>query len=324
MAAKDYYQILGVTKGASHDEIKAAFKTAAKKYHPDRNPDDKVAEEKFKEISEAYEVLGDEAKRKQYDQFGRFDFGGRGPQDPFQQGFWQQGGFNQVDIEDIFGDIFGFGGARRGRKAGKVKFDFGDLGGGGFTGFSGGPGGSSYSQAGRNGADLTWALPIDFLEAVQGCEKQILTSDGHKVKVKIPAGVDTGSKIRLAGKGNPGVAGGRPGDLIIETEVRAHPYFRREGDDIHVDVNVSVLEALQGATITVPTVQGDVSLKIPKGSQGGQKMRLKGKGVPNLKTKEIGNQYVHLNVVVPKDLTDEEINHLEKILGRHREAVRTW
>lgn len=316
MSGKDYYKILDVAKTATHDEIKAAFKSLAKKYHPDRNPGDKAAEEKFKELSEAYEVLGDVEKRKRYDQFGSFDFGGRGPQDPFSQGFWQQGGFNQVDMEDIFGDIFGFGGAQRGRRSGKVKFDFGDLGGG----FSGG----RRASPGRDGTDVTWALPIDFLEAVQGCEKQILTSDGSKVKVKIPAGVDTGSKIRVAGKGNPGVAGGKAGDLIIETEVKPHPYFIRDGDDIHLDVDVSVIEAVKGASITVPTIQGDVSLKIPKGSRGGQKMRLKGKGVPNLKTKQPGNQVVRLNVVVPIDLTDDEAKHLEKILSRHTSAVRTW
>lgn len=314
MAKSDYYKLLGVAKSATHDDIKAAFKKLAKQYHPDRNPGDKAAEEKFKEISEAYEVLGDPDKRKRYDQVGSFDFGGRGPQDPFSQGYWQQGGFSQVDIEDIFGDIFGFGGAKRGRRAGKVNFDFGDLG-GGHGGFAG---------SGRSGTDITWRLPIDFLEATQGAEKQILLSDGKKVRVKIPAGVETGSRIRLAGKGNPGIAGGRPGDLIIETEVKGHPYYKREGDDIHLTVNVSVLEAIKGSTITVPTIHGDVTLKIPPGTQGGQKMRLKGKGVANLKTKELGHQYVHINVTVPKDLTDDEISHLEKILGRHAAPVRQW
>lgn len=317
MAKTDYYKVLGVQKGVSHDEIKAAFKKLAKQYHPDRNPDNKAAEEKFKEISEAYEVLGDVEKRKRYDQFGSYDFGGRGPQDPFSQGYWQQGGFSQVDLEDIFGDIFGFGGAKRGRRAGKVNFDFGDLGGSG-----GGYGG--FANAGRSGTDIVWTLPIDFLEAAQGVEKQILLSDGKKVRVKIPAGVETGSKVRLAGKGNPGIAGGKPGDLIIATEVKSHPYYKREGDDIHLTVNVSVLEAIKGATLTIPTIHGDVTLKIPPGTQGGQKMRLKGKGVSNLKTKELGHQYVHTNVTVPKDLSEEEIHHLEKLLGRHVQAIRQW
>lgn len=310
MTRKDYYKVLGLEKNASQDEIKAAFKKLARKYHPDVNPDDKTAEEKFKEVSEAYEVLGDEEKRKKYDRFGSYDFGGSGPQDPFQQGFWQQGGFSQVDLEDIFGDIFGgFSGGRRGRR---VHFDFGG-------------GGSPFGATrARHGADMHWQLPIEFMEAANGAEKQILLNDGSKIKVKIPVGVDTGSKIRLAGKGQPGVAGGKPGDLLIELKVSPHSYFKREGDDIHLEVKVSVLEALKGTTMSVPTIHGNVNLKIPKGIQGGQKMRLKGKGVPNLKTKKPGDQYVHIQIVVPKDLTEDEIKKMEEVLAKHKESVREW
>ncbi len=232
-----------------------------------------------------------------------FDFGGSGPQDPFQQGFWQQGGFSEVDLNDIFGDIFGFGGPKRGRRGGRASSPF-DFGGGGFGG-------------GRNGADIQWKLPIEFLEAANGCEKNILLNDGQKIKVKIPAGVATGSKIRLAGKGHPGVGGGQAGDLIIEPEVREHNLFRREGDDVHVTIHVSVIEAIKGATIVVPTVTGDVQLKIPAGTQGGAKMRLKERGITNLKNKQRGHQFVHINILVPKDLSESDIAKLEDVLSKH-------
>lgn len=307
MAKNDYYQVLGLSKGASADDIKSAFKKLAKRYHPDLNPDDKAAEEKFKEISEAYEVLGDPDKRKKYDQFGHFDFGGRGPQDPFSQGYWQHAGFSQVDLNDIFGDIFGMGGPRRGRKT-RMHFDFGDTG-----GFGQGPFGAT---EGRRGSDINWTLPLEFLEAAKGSEKQILLHNGQKIKVKIPAGVDNGSKIRLKAKGNPGVAGGEAGDLIIETSVHTHEFFRRDGDDVHVDVDVPLIDALRGGKVTVPTVYGPVELKIPGGVQSGQKMRLKGKGIKGLKTKTQGHQIVHILVKVPQGLSEAEIEQIEKILEK--------
>ena len=311
MANKDYYKVLGLSKSASRSDIKAAFKKLAKKYHPDVNPGDTVAEEKFKEVSAAYEVLGDEDKRKKYDRFGSFDFGGSGPQDPYSQGFWQQGGFSNIDIEDIFGDIFGFSGAKRAQKS-KMNFDFRTFGGGGGA------------RQSTKGSDIQWTLPVDFVDAVQGCQKQILLPNGQKVKVKIPAGVDTGSKVRLKGKGNPGVAGGANGDLIIETQVRPHSYFKREGDDIHLDVEVDLIEALRGAKVTVPTVEGSVELSIPKGIQGGQKLRLKERGATNLKTKVRGHQYVHVRIKLPANLTEDELEQLEKILSSKRSPVRNY
>lgn len=307
--AKDYYKVLGIEKSSSHDDVKKAFKNLAKKYHPDKNPGDKAAEEKFKEISEAYEILGDEAKRKQYDQFGAYDFGPGG--NPYTQGYRPNINYDNIDFDDILGEIFGFGGPKRGRRSQRgVNFDFG---------FGGAPFGA---QAGRNGSDINWTLPLDFLEAVNGCEKQILLADGKKVKVKIPSGVETGSKIRLSGKGNPGVAGGQAGDLIIEAQVREHDAFKREGDDIHYNLEIGVLEALQGAKIAVPTISGSVEMRIPAGSQSGQKMRLKDKGVVNLKTKTPGHQYVHLLIKIPTDLTEDEKAHLAKILSKHDANVR--
>lgn len=308
---KDYYKILEVDKKASIEDIKKSFKKLARQYHPDLNPGDQAAEKKFKEISEAFEVLGDEKKRQQYDRMGSFDFGGQGPQDPFSQNFWQSSGFNQVDLEDIFGDIFGFGGPTRGRRAGRVDFNFG-----------GQPFGARGARP-RDGADILWKLPIDFLEAAKGTEKQVLLNDGKKIKVKIPAGVNTGSKIRVPGKGHPGVAGGKPGHLFIEVEVAKHKYFRREGDDVHVDVPITLQEALDGAKIDVPTIDGNVALTIPASSQSGQKLRLKNKGTFNLKTKQRGHQYVHLMVQTPK-LSDTDKKTLLGLLKKDKTKVRQW
>lgn len=305
MAQTDYYKVLGIEKSATQADVKTAFKKLARQYHPDVNPDNPEAEKKFKEISEAYEVLGDEKKRRQYDQMGSFNFGSGGPQNPFQQGYWQQGNFNDVDLEDIFGDIFGFGGPKRGRKAGHVNFNFG-----------GGPGGAR-SAAPRDGSDIHWVLPVDFLDAVNGCEKQILLTDGKKIKVKIPAGVDTGSKVRINGKGNPGVAGGAAGDLIIETQVQPHSDFSRDGDDIHLNVDVPLKNALEGGTLAVATIDGKVQIKIPEGSQSGQKMRLKGKGVANVKSKFRGDQYVHLLIKYPDKMSATDKEQLLAILAKY-------
>jgi DnaJ-class molecular chaperone len=309
--AKDYYKVLGVAKSGTQDDVKKAFKTLAKKYHPDKNPGDKAAEDKFKEISEAYEVLGDEAKRKQYDQFGAYDFGPGG--NPYAHGYRPNINYENLDFDDILGEIFGIGGPKRGKRSQRgVNFDFGGFGGGQPFG----------AQAGRDGSDIQWTLPLDFLEAANGCEKQILLSDGKKVKVKIPAGVETGSKIRLSGKGNPGVGGGQPGDLIIETHVHLHPSFRREGDDIHLDLEISVAEALMGAKLPVPTIAGAVEVRIPPSSQSGQKLRLKDRGIMNLKTKTPGHEYVHLLIKVPVEMTDEDRQHIKKILDKYPANVR--
>lgn len=297
MSRKDYYKVLGVARNASEKEIKAAFKKLARQYHPDVNPDKKDAEEKFKEVSEAYEVLGDAKKRKQYDQFGSFNFGTRGPHDPFQQGYWQSVNLNDFDLEDIFGDIFGFGGPKRGRRSTRFHFDSGDMG-----------------NRSRDGADIAWNLPLEFLEAVNGCEKQILLNDGKRVRVKIPAGVVSGSKVRLSGKGHPGVAGGKPGNLIIEIHVEPHPSFQRVGDDICLDHDISLAEAIKGGKVTVPTISGNVTLTVPPGSQSGQKLRLKNRGVSNLKTGVPGDQYVRLQVRYPRDLSAAEREALLRIV----------
>lgn len=312
--ANDYYKILGVEKSASDDDIKKVFKKLARQYHPDLNPGNAEAEKKFKEVSEAFEVLSDPKKRKQYDQYGSFNFGQGGPQNPYSQDFWQHNGFNEVDLNDIFGDIFGFGGAKRGRRAGKMNFDFGGQG--------ADPFGRMHAQP-RHGSDLVWQLPIDFLDAANGVEKQVLLNDGKKIKVKIPAGVETGSKIRVAGKGNPGVAGGHAGDLYIETQVLDHPYFKRDGDDLLVDVPISLSEAINGAKIEVPTLQGTANIKIPAGSQSGQKLRFKDKGITNLKTKKQGDQYLRLLIQVPKDLPEHSKQEIAKLANKVP-VLRNW
>lgn len=302
MPKKDYYKVLGLNKNATPAEIKTAFKKQARKHHPDMNPDNKKqSEEKFKEASEAYEVLGDAQKRKRYDQYGSFDFGSTGPHNPYEQNYWQNVNLNNIDLEDIFGDVFGMGGPKRGRRS-QAGFNFNF--------------GSDHLNRGRDGTDIQWSMPIDFLEAVNGCEKQILLSDGQKIKVRIPAGVYDGAKIRVAGKGNPGAGGGQAGDLIIETKVQMHPSFKREGDDIHVEVDVPLAVALQGGTVNVPTIDGSVQLKIPRFAQSGQRLRLKGKGVSNLKTRASGDQYVKLLVKYPQNLTDSEIKRIVEIVER--------
>jgi len=308
MSHKDYYKVLGVEKSASQADIKTAFKKLARQYHPDVNPDKPEAEAKFKEVSEAYEVLGDEKKRKQYDRVGSFNFGSHGPQDPFSQQYWQSANINDIDLEDIFGDIFGFGGPKRGRRSGyTTNFDFG-----------------SRATRSRDGSNIYWALDIDFLDAVNGSSKQILLTDGSKIKVKIPSGVDNGSKIRIAGKGNPGVAGGRHGDLIIEIKVKPHAYFVRKGDDIHVDVDISLYEAMNGAKISVPTISGKVQVTVPKGTQSGQKLRLKGKGVKKLSSTVHGDHYIHLFVNYPKDLSAKDKEALLQILEKYKKIERVW
>ena len=303
--AKDYYQVLGLTKAATHADIKVAFKKLARTYHPDLNPGQKEAEDKFKAISEAYEVLGDEKKRKQYDMRGSFNFGNHGPRNPYTQNYWQSMDFNEIDLEDIFGDVFGFGGGKCGRRV-NSNFDFGNL----------------NSNRSRKGSDINWALPLDLISAVNGCEKQLLLSDGNKIKVKIPAGMDEGSKIRLAGKGNPGIGGGAAGDLIIEIKLQPHASFKKEGNDIHHELEISLMQALQGAKVTVPTVHGNVELKIPAESQSGQQLRLKGKGIQNQRGGESGNQYIHLLVKYPKDLSAKQKEEILKILNEHAMAER--
>lgn len=362
MANKDFYEVLGVDKNASQDDIKRAFKKAALKYHPDRNKDNKEAEEKFKEINEAYQVLSDPEKRQRYDQFGTADFNGGGGQgfDGFDFGGF--GGFG-----DIFSDIFG----------------------GGFSSSS------SRRNAPRKGADLEYTLNLTFEEAVFGCKKEIRVTRKEKcetcsgtgakpgtssktcskchgtgriqiqrrtplgvmsttttcdmchgegkiidepcttcrgtgkerktrtITVNVPAGVDNGNVMPIRGQGEAGENGGPSGDLYINIRVAPHKTFKRNGFDIHMETHISFAKAALGTDIKVPTVEGDVTYKIPAGTQPGTVFRLKGKGVQRVNSTVKGDHYVKVIVDVPKTLNEKQIEALNMFMEASGEEAAT-
>ncbi|GFN34713.1 molecular chaperone DnaJ [Tepidimicrobium xylanilyticum] len=361
---KDYYEILNVSRDATQEEIKASFRKLAKKYHPDLNPNDKEAERKFKEINEAYEVLGDPEKRRRYDTFGPDGVNGQGN---FSEGF---GGFNDI-FDDIF-DIFGGGfGRTSSRRRGPVR-----------------------------GADLRYNLDLEFEEAVFGIEKEILvrkmdvcstchgsgvkpgthketcsrcngtgevryaqqtpfgqfvrvatcdqcggtgefirekcsTCSGtgkemksKKIKVKVPAGVDTGSVISIRGEGEAGENGGPSGDLFIYINVKEHEIFKRKGNDIYLTIPISFTDAALGAEIEIPTLEGTETFTIPEGTQPGTRFKLRNKGVPNVKGIGKGDLYVKVEVKVPKKLTERQkelLREFAKESGEtHKESKKSF
>ena len=345
MAKKDFYEVLGVNRDASDDDIKKAYRKLAMKYHPDRNPDSKEAEDKFKEVKEAYEILSDSQKRAAYDQYGH---AGVDPQAGMGGGGQGFGGF---DFGDIFGDIFGGGGGGRGGRSNVYR-----------------------------GSDLRYNMEITLEEAARGCEKQIripshencdvchgsgakpgtqpktcttcgghgqvrmsqgffsiqqtcptchgsgkqITDPCHKchgagqvkthktLNVKIPAGVDEGDRIRLAGEGEPGQNGGPPGDLFVVTHVKKHSVFERDGRDLHCEMPISFATAALGGEVEVPTLEGKVKLTIPKETQTGRRMRIKGKGIKSLRSSATGDLYCHVLVETPVNLTDRQKELLEE------------
>lgn len=334
MAKRDYYEILGVKKDASDDELKKAYRTLARKYHPDVNPDDKQAEAKFKEISEAYAVLSDKEKREEYDRLGtEFKFEGV----PFPGGF----GFEFQN--------FGGGGGRRRRGGGRTRQatgDFRDV----FADLFGGGGGIEFESMPRKGNDVEASATIDFRDAVQGTTLQLglgrqrecpkcgglgnvansvcpqchgtgVVSGTDSVKVKIPEGVRSGQRIRIAGKGSAGLNGGAPGDLFVRIEVRSHPFFVRDGDDIRIELPITIGEAIHGAEIDVPTIRGPVRAKIPPGTQGGQVFRLKGKGSKK-KGGHYGDHYYKVRIAVPKGLSDEDLEVVDRLEAKYGENPR--
>lgn len=360
MANKDFYEVLGVDKSASEEEIKKAFKKAALKYHPDRNKGDKEAEEKFKEVNEAYQVLSDAEKRQRYDQFGTADFNGAQGFDGFDFGGF--GGFG-----DIFSDIFG----------------------GGFSSSS------SRKNAPRKGADLEYNLNLTFEEAVYGCKKEIKVTRKEKcetcsgtgakpgtssktctkchgsgrvqmqrrtplgvmstttvcdacngegkiieqpcttcrgtgkerktrtITVNVPAGVDTGNVMPFRGQGEAGENGGPAGDLYVNIRVAPHKSFKRNGYDIHMETHISFAKAAFGTDIKVPTVEGDVTYKIPAGTQPGTVFRLKGKGVQRVNSTVKGDHYVKVIVDVPKTLNEKQEEALRMFMEASGEEVAT-
>lgn len=296
--ARDPYSELGVARGASADEIRKAFRKLAKQNHPDANPDNKAAEERFKRASAAFDILGDEEKRKKFDrgeidadgreQFTGHPFSGGHPFGGAQRGGGDFGGFGGggADFSDIFSEILGRGGAGGGGRRG---------------GGAGGPfGGEGFSSRGQ---DVRARLDIDLEEAILGGKKRIAFSDGRTLDVTIPAGVAEGRTLRMKGQGAPGRAG--PGDALIELHVRPHPVFRREGDGLVMDLPVSVPDAVLGGKVEASTPDGPVTLTIPKGSNSGAQLRLKGRGLADSKGRR-GDLVARLVVTLP-DTPDPDL-----------------
>lgn len=294
MASTDYYKALGVDKKASPEEIKKAFRKLAVKYHPDRNPNDKAAEDKFKEINEAYAVLSDPKKKQEYDTYGSSGFHKQYSQEDIFRGFDFSNVYKDMGAggdDDIFSRLFGGGFGR----------------GGGRGGFRGGP---------QRGGDLEMEVDIGFRDAAQGAEKQIAfrrNGQREELKVKIPAGVDNGSKIRIAGKGGQGEGGGPDGDLFLVIRVLADQVFSRDGGDLFVDRTIPFSAACLGTTLDVPTLEGDKRIKVPAGMQPGTKIRLKGCGIKPLSSNSRGDLYVKVAVHVPENLNAEQKRLVEEL-----------
>lgn len=348
MSKRDYYEVLGVSKGANESEIKKAYRKMAIKYHPDKNPDDTQAEEKFKEAAEAYEVLSNAEKKQRYDQFGHAGIDGAG-------GGGFGGGMNMEDIFSQFGDIFGSGG-----------------GGGGFESFFGGGG-----RRGRRlkGSNLRIRIKLNLKEVAEGVEKKIKvqklvqaegvsyltcgTCNGsgqitrvtntilgqmqtastcpscqgqgkiidkrpkgtdangmfkkeELVSINIPAGVEEGMQLKVAGKGNAAPFDGAPGDLLVIIQVEEHPKLKREGQNLHFDCYLNMADAALGSSKEIPTVDGKVKVKIEQGTQSGKILRLKGKGLPSVNNYGKGDLLIHINVWTPQNLSKEEVSFFEK------------
>jgi len=323
MAGKDYYSILGVKRDASEQEIKRAYRRLARKHHPDVNPGDKSAETRFKEINEAYEVLSDKEKRQKYDQFGdRWQHadqfakagGQRTPFWDFSQGGAQAFHFEEGDLDSLFGDLL--------------------------QGFR--PGTYSRRVRPRRGRDIEYPVAVTLEEAYQGtnrtlsleteepcsgcggtgriqnmpcsaCRGSGMAPRLKRLEVKIPPGVKDGSRVRIAGKGEPGYAGGKTGDLYLVTSIKPHRLFERKGDDLHVEVAVPLTVALLGGEVQVPTPKGKLALTIPPETQNGRAFRLTGQGMPHLGNSSHGDLLARVKVVLPTRLSKEEKNLFEQL-----------
>lgn len=298
---RDYYEVLGLKKGASEDEIKKAFRKKAMQYHPDKNSGDKKAEEKFKEVNEAYCILSDADKKDKYDRFG---FAGVDPNAAFRdgpsQGAGGQGGYQYQTYGNFNGANFNFEDLSDSDFANL----FGNLFGGGF-------GGAQRKTGPEKGADLLTGITVTFEEAAFGTKKKIHLN-GKTISVTIPEGIDDGAKISLKGQGQPGAGGGPTGDLLVEIKIRPHSRFTRKGPDIYTDVPITFTQAALGANIVVPTLREKVSYKVPAGTQPDTVFRLKGKGIKGLKNNKNGDLYVKVLVEIPVNLTNEQADLLEK------------
>ena len=291
MAQQDYYEILGLKKGASADEIKKAFRKLAIKYHPDKNPGDKKAEDRFKEINEAYAVLSDPEKKSQYDQFGSTGFHQRYSQEDIFRGFNAGDIFREFNLgsDDVFSRIFGMGG-----------------------GFRQG-GGRNMS---RKGQDFEMELPLSFQEAFSGGEKRVSFSRegrSEEVSVKIPAGIDSGARLRLAGKGGAGIGGGPNGDIYLDIVVRPDQKYSREGNDVIMPQQIPFSQACLGGSLDVATLDGTKRIKTPAGIQPGTRIRLKGLGFPMVGKSGRGDFYVLLQVAVPESMSAGQRKLVEEL-----------
>lgn len=289
--SKDYYKTLGVSRNADEKEIKKAFRKLAKQYHPDTNPGNAAAEAKFKEINEAYEVLSDATKRRQYDQFGadfhRYTSGGGAGAAGYSGGYTQTVN-GDISFEDFIKNIFGGMGGFGGRTA------------------------STGARPAMRGDDIEQPVRITLREAYEGTSR-IISKGERRIQAAIPAGVTEGQRVRLAGEGQA-IPGGQPGDLFLVVHIEPDPQFERVGDDLYVDVRVDAFTAMLGGQVEVPTMDGRVRLNIPAGTQSGQKFRLSGKGMPVLKQKDSrGDLYARIVITVPTYLTDEQRRLVEQL-----------
>jgi molecular chaperone DnaJ len=293
---KDFYKILGVSKTASDAEIKKSYRSLSRKYHPDVNRDNPSAEARFKEVSEAYSVLSDKNERAEYDQIRTMQSGG-----PRFSAGGSQGGF-----EDVFGGMFG-GGMPRSAPSG----DYGDL----FSGlFGGGGGGFNGYREPTKGRDVVSRVTIDLKTALAGTDVTLEGPGGKKITARVPAGVKDGQKVRLRGKGHPSPDGGKAGDVIITVGVPKHQIYSRDGDHLRIEVPITFGEATLGATVEVPTIDGEiVKVKIPAGTPSGKVLRVKGKGVRA--GAALGDLLVELQVAVPSHLSGAAKGHLEKLMA---------
>ena len=309
---QDYYQRLGVSRTASADEIKKAYRKLARQHHPDHNPGSSSAEEKFKQVNEAFEVLSDPKKRRMYDEFG---------DDAAKLG-WDE---KKADAFRAYRQGPSRGGGFGGPGGGQYDFNVGDASGFDFESILGemfgSPRGRSRRGGPRAGSDLEARLEVGLSDAVLGGERTI-SVHGRRLSVKIPAGVETGSRIRLAGQGEPGERGGPPGDLFVDLTVAPHPMVRREAQDLYVDLPVKLTEAALGAEVQVPVFGGSGKVTIRPGTQSGTKLRLKGKGVPALKGGAPGDLYFVVQVKLPGTLDEGARKALEVLERAYTHDVR--
>ena len=287
---KDLYEVLGISKDSNESEIRKAYLKLAKKFHPDVNPGNAEAEQRFKEVNLAYEVLKDEKKRAQYDQMRAM---GTNPFARARAGATAGGGFgggpeafDQFGLGDLFEEIFGGGSFRT-------------------------------TQRARRGRDRESNLTISFLEAARGGERLVQFSDGKRLTVKIPSGIQDGSKIKLSGQGDPGMAGGPSGDLILSLKVTPHPYFEREGQHVLLKLPITFSEAVLGGEVLVPTLDGPVHLRIPSGISSGQKLKLSGKGIFSQQTGKKGDQLVEVQIKVPSQISQDYKNAAASLQNVH-------